>query len=91
MVACAEARWTAHCCRGAKDIDVSSDEEVAVERFHTTEELAELARVSPATVRWWRHQGTGPKGVKFGRRVLYRDSDIKEWIDARLQDDQVPA
>jgi excisionase family DNA binding protein len=66
-------------------------EEVPVERLYTTEEVAELARVSPATVRWWRHQGTGPKGVKFGRRVLYRDSDIKEWIDARLQDDQVPA
>jgi hypothetical protein len=41
-------------------------------RLLTTEEVAERFRTSPATVRYWRHIGMGPAGVRVGRRVLRR-------------------
>lgn len=52
----------------------------------STEEVAAsaLLRVKPQTLRAWRVRGTGPKYVKIGRRVYYRLSDIRVWVDGRL-------
>lgn len=47
--------------------------------YLTTEEVAARYRTAPSTVRYWRHIGTGPKGVQFGRRVLYRLSECMRW------------
>src|SRR3712207_9287024 len=64
---------------------------------HTTEpapalltitEAAELLRAPVATLRYWRHLGTGPTSFRLGRRVLYRRADLHSWIDA--QADQSP-
>jgi len=53
-----------------------------VEQLLTTNEVAELYRTSPATVRYWRHMGYGPKGRKVGRRVLYERSEVESfWND----------
>lgn len=49
------------------------------DRFLTTEEVADRYRTSPETVRYWRHTGTGPTGVKIGVRVLYRESECLRW------------
>ncbi len=49
-------------------------------RFLTTPEVAELARTSPETVRWWRHVGQGPASFKVGRRVLYAVDDVEAWL-----------
>jgi DNA-binding transcriptional MerR regulator len=38
-------------------------------------------RVPVATLRYWRHLGTGPRGFRTGRHVLYRLSDLLNWID----------
>jgi predicted DNA-binding transcriptional regulator AlpA len=46
------------------------------ERFYTQEELAQLWKMSWATLRKWRWEGKGPQYVKLGSRVLYRESDI---------------
>jgi len=46
----------------------------------TTEEVAELARAPESTVRYWRYRGTGPRGVKRGRRVLYREDEVLAWL-----------
>lgn len=51
-----------------------------MEKFLTTEEVAKMARTGPSTVRYWRMQGTGPKGVKRGRRVLYPQSVVERWL-----------
>lgn len=51
----------------------------------TTEELAELLRVPVPTVRVWRHNGSGPEGVRFGRHVRYRRSTVGAWIAASEQ------
>ncbi|WP_062526042.1 helix-turn-helix transcriptional regulator [Demequina rhizosphaerae] len=49
----------------------------------TVEEVAELCRTAPATVRYWRYTGTGPRSAKIGRRVLYRREDVDQWLDER--------
>jgi excisionase family DNA binding protein len=46
----------------------------------TTDEVAEMLRTSPSTVRQWRHAGTGPQGVKVGKRVLYRADEVTRWL-----------
>jgi predicted DNA-binding transcriptional regulator AlpA len=55
-----------------------------VERLLTTEEVAAYFRTVPATVRFWRHVGKGPRSFKVGRRVLYRESDVQAWQEAAL-------
>jgi Helix-turn-helix domain len=49
------------------------------DRWLTTDDVAERQRTSPGTIRYRRHAGTGPKGTLFGRRVLYRLSDVEKW------------
>lgn len=45
-------------------------------------ELAGRLNISPATLRYWRHRGDGPKWFKMGpRRVMYRVSDVQAWLD----------
>ncbi|MDX5570400.1 helix-turn-helix domain-containing protein [Streptomyces sp. ID05-04B] len=57
--------------------------------FMTTKELAVHVRRSVATVRGWRHRGTGPKGVKAGRGVLYRRDVVAAWLEAQEEADEL--
>lgn len=54
------------------------------DKMLTTEEVAAYFRTVPATVRYWRHVGKGPRSLRVGRRVLYRASDVKAWAEAAL-------
>ena len=56
----------------------------------TITEAAELLRAPVATLRYWRHLGTGPTSFRLGRRVVYRRDDLQAWIDAR-RDSGAPA
>ena len=56
----------------------------------TITEAAELLRAPVATLRYWRHLGTGPRSFRLGRRVLYRSDDLRIWIDARRDDGVLP-
>ncbi len=49
----------------------------------TITEAADLLRAPVATLRYWRHLGTGPRSFRLGRRVLYRADDLREWIDVQ--------
>lgn len=40
--------------------------------------------MSPGTLENWRVAGRGPKYVKIGRRVMYREADIHAFEDKRL-------
>jgi predicted DNA-binding transcriptional regulator AlpA len=51
--------------------------------YLTLPEVAEHYRTTEGTVRYWRHTGYGPKGVKLGTRVLYPRAEI-ERFDAEL-------
>jgi excisionase family DNA binding protein len=48
--------------------------------YLTTEELAEVCRTVPGTVRYWHHIGSGPRSVKVGRRRLYDRADVEAWL-----------
>lgn len=48
----------------------------------TLAEVAEMTRINPATLRYWRSVGAGgPKSFKLGRRVMYRHADVKKWVE----------
>jgi len=49
----------------------------------TLTEAAQLLRAPIATLRWWRHNGTGPRSFRLGRHVLYRRDDLHTWIDTQ--------
>jgi DNA-binding transcriptional MerR regulator len=54
----------------------------------STEEVAERFRTSPVTVRYWRHVGIGPAGVRVGRRVLYDELDVDRWWESKVVGDK---
>lgn len=48
--------------------------------------LAAQLDVPVGTLRQWRYTGTGPKYIRVGRHVRYRQSDIDAWLAAQEQD-----
>jgi excisionase family DNA binding protein len=50
----------------------------------TIGEAAELLRAPVATLRYWRHLGTGPRSFRLGRRVLYRYEDVQAWVEEQV-------
>lgn len=50
------------------------------------DEVADMLGVPVATVRYWRHMGTGPKSAKLGRRIVYREADVQAWVDQQFDD-----
>ena len=51
-------------------------------KYLTTAEVAERYRTSPATIRYWRYAGTGPRCfMRRGRHVLY-DGEALDKYDA---------
>ena len=53
----------------------------------TITEAAELLRAPVATLRYWRHLGTGPHSFRLGRRLVYRREDLRSWIDGQAASD----
>jgi excisionase family DNA binding protein len=52
----------------------------AERRAYTVEEFAAAYRISPRTLyRLWR-QGTGPRRVRVGRRILITVEDAEAWM-----------
>ena len=52
-------------------------------RFLLSQEIADDLRTPEATVRYWRHTGSGPEFIKVGRRVLYPADAYEEWLRAQ--------
>lgn len=61
-------------------------EYVSVTKLLTLDEVAELLRKSPSQMRWMRHNGNGPRSAKLGGRLLYRESDVIDWIQKQFDD-----
>ena len=51
--------------------------------YFTTKEAAQRVHLGTRTLEGFRLKGTGPAFVKAGRKVLYRDSDLESWLQAR--------
>jgi predicted DNA-binding transcriptional regulator AlpA len=56
-------------------------------RLRTQEEAARRIHrnLKPRTMERWRRLGTGPKFVRWGRRVGYTDEDIDAWIEQQTR------
>ncbi len=52
-----------------------------MERLFTAEELAEYLKRPVATLYAWRYRGEGPPGIRVGRELRYRESDVVAWLD----------
>ena len=50
------------------------------ERFLTVPELAALFRIAESTVHDWRYRGVAPRGIRVGRAVLFKESDVQSWL-----------
>jgi len=56
------------------------------EKYLKISEVAEWVGVSANTLRHWRATGQGgPRSGRLGRRVVYRETDVKEWLDAQFE------
>lgn len=54
-------------------------------RLLTMDETSEVTRVPKSTLRFYRHNGTGPRSFKLGGRVMYREEDVEAWIEEQYQ------
>lgn len=56
------------------------------DRLLYVEEVAEMLRKSPASLRFMIHAGTAPKSAKLGGRRMFRESDVLAWIEAQFEE-----
>lgn len=52
-----------------------------MEKLLTVEEVAEIFRTTPSTVRYWEHVNKGPKSIKQGKKRLYPESAVRAHIE----------
>jgi predicted DNA-binding transcriptional regulator AlpA len=52
----------------------------------TMPEVAALVRVPIATLRYWRHLGSGPRGFRIGRSVRYWRTEVALWLEEQTND-----
>ena len=50
----------------------------------TVPEAAAYLRTPIATLRYWRHVGSGPHGFRVGRWVVFRRVDLDQWLTQQL-------
>jgi excisionase family DNA binding protein len=55
-----------------------------LEKLMTIQETAQMLRISPVTLRLWTYQKR-VQSVKLGRRVLFRKTDIDNFINSNLR------
>ena len=65
---------------------VPNDPPPADDELLTIREVAAIVRAPIATLRYWRHLGTGPRSFRLGRRVVYRVGDLQAWIETQASD-----
>lgn len=45
------------------------------------QQLAEYLGIPLKSVRNWRTTGSGPRGIRVGKHVRYRWSDVEAWLE----------
>lgn len=48
------------------------------------DEVAEMLRLTPASLRGLMHTGRAPASAKVGRRRVFRRSEVYAWLDAQF-------
>jgi excisionase family DNA binding protein len=62
-----------------------------MDKFLTVEEVAELLRKSPGALRYQIHAGTAPPSARLMGRRLFRESQVREWIEQQFATDDEKA
>ncbi|AKJ72633.1 excisionase and transcriptional regulator [Gordonia phage GMA2] len=55
---------------------------MALETLMTADQLSDYLKLSKTLLARWRSQGIGPKFIKVGGSVRYRQSDIEEYVNS---------
>jgi excisionase family DNA binding protein len=50
--------------------------------LRTTEWLAGYVAVPVQTIYQWRLKGTGPRAIKVGKHLRFRQTDVDAWLEA---------
>jgi excisionase family DNA binding protein len=57
----------------------------------TLPEVAAHLGVPVTTIYAWRHAGVAPRGMRVGKHIRVRRSDLDAWMEAHLDDTQPSA
>lgn len=57
-----------------------------MDKWLTSEEVATLAGVTLPTFYTWRGRGDAPRGARLGRKIMFKESDVQEWLTSRVED-----
>lgn len=52
----------------------------------SAKQTARMLGVHPNTLCKWRIRGIGPRYMKIGQKIIYRVSDIDDWLGRRTYD-----
>jgi len=78
-------------CNPTEGRPISLERVNAMHDLMTLAEASDRLRTPAATLRYWRHVGTGPKSFRIGGRVVYKSADVETWIEKQYADDPSPA
>ena len=67
---------------------VSLETPHAGDELMSMQEVADTVRVPVATLRYWRHLGTGPRSFRIGRSVRYWHTEVVHWLEEQSNDPQ---
>jgi len=71
----ASANYTLEITKGA---EVSE----TLEEYSTVSEVAARFKTPASTLYRWRSGGTGPRAIRVGRKLLYPESAVQDWLRA---------
>jgi len=46
-----------------------------------------MTRIPVPSLRFYRHNGTGPRSFRLGNRIVYKRADVEAWIEERYNAD----
>lgn len=79
--------WRGH----LPSMDTNRLTELGLEPMLTTSELAEYLGVNVQAIYDLRADGRGPTGVRVGRELRYRASDVRTWLEGLHEGSSVAA
>jgi predicted DNA-binding transcriptional regulator AlpA len=71
--------------------DLSEERPTGGDELLTIAEVAVIVRAPVATLRYWRHLGTGPRSFRVGRGVRYWRTDVSAWLEQQQRSDDAGA
>jgi predicted DNA-binding transcriptional regulator AlpA len=74
-----------------QDIDQSGPDMGLLEDWISRHDLAISLGISEDTLWRWDAKRTGPQSIKLGRKVYYRRSALRSWLEARETARKIPS